>query len=76
MKATKFLEELAEDSIVTIKGIIAGFKAKKFLADLGVLEGVKLRIIKNDQGPLIVEVKGTRVAIGRGIARKIEVISK
>ncbi|MCK4845696.1 MAG: ferrous iron transport protein A, partial [Candidatus Heimdallarchaeota archaeon] len=27
-------------------------------------------------GPVVVEIKGTRVAIGRGLAEKIEVISK
>ncbi len=61
------------NSIVKVEKITAGQKARRFLADLGVLEGVKLRIIKNDVGPILIEVKATRVAIGRGIAQKIEV---
>ena len=61
------------NSIVQVEKITAGQKARRFLADLGVLEGVKLRIIKNDVGPILIEVKATRVAIGRGIAQKIEV---
>ncbi|MBY9000390.1 MAG: ferrous iron transport protein A [Candidatus Heimdallarchaeota archaeon] len=74
MKTEKLLSASEVDSIVEIRGVKSGHKARIFLADLGVLEGVKLRIIKNNTGPIIVEVKGTRVAIGRGIAHKIEVL--
>jgi len=62
-----------ENTVATVKAINAGFKAIRFLADLGIHEGEKIRIVKTDIGPVIVEVKGTRVAIGRGLARKIEV---
>ena len=64
------------NKIVTVKKIIAGYKAHRFLADLGIHEGEKIRIVKNDVGPIIVEVKGTRVAIGRGLASKIDVMVK
>ena len=59
--------------IATVKKINAGYKAHQFLADLGVHEGEKVRIVKNDFGPIIVEIKDTRVAIGRGLAEKITV---
>ena len=74
MSSDNLLSASEIDSIVEIQKINAGQKARRFLADLGVLEGVKLRIIKNDAGPIIVEVKNSRVAIGRGIANKIEVL--
>ena len=67
------LISMPENAVVTVKVIKAGFKAIRFLADLGIHEGEKIRIVKNDIGPVIVEVKGTRVAIGRGLAGKIEV---
>jgi Fe2+ transport system protein FeoA len=70
------LIELKSNNIVVVKKIVAGHKAHRFLADLGIHEGEKIRIIKNDVGPIIVEVKGTRVAIGRGLAGKIEVTVK
>jgi len=73
MNKTYSLAESTVNSIVQVKKITAGQKARRFLADLGVLEGVKLRIMKNDVGPILIEVKATRVAIGRGIAQKIEV---
>ena len=53
--------------------ILAGIRARQFLADLGIIEGENVRVIKNNFGPLIVEVKGTRIALGRGLATKIEV---
>ena len=70
------LTELTNNNVVIVKKIIAGHKAHRFLADLGIHEGEKIRVVKNDVGPIIVEVKGTRVAIGRGLASKIEVAVK
>ncbi|MFW9852717.1 MAG: ferrous iron transport protein A [Candidatus Thorarchaeota archaeon] len=71
-----YLTELKTNNIVIVKKIVAGHKAHRFLADLGIHEGEKIRIVKNDVGPIIVEVKGTRVAIGRGLAGKIQVTVK
>ncbi len=61
------------DQKVKVTKIKAGFKALHFLADLGIHEGEEIKIIKNNVGPVIVKVKGTRVALGRGLAGKIEV---
>lgn len=61
------------DQKVTVTKINAGFKAHHFLADLGIHEGEEIQIVKNDVGPIIVKVKGTRVALGRGLAEKIEI---
>lgn len=73
MSKNDSLISMPVNGVVTVKVIRAGFKAIRFLADLGIHEGEKIRIVKNDIGPVIVEVKGTRVAIGRGLAEKIEV---
>jgi ferrous iron transport protein A len=67
------LVDVGENGIVVVSSINAGYKAQRFLADLGIHEEEKIRVVKNDTGPIIVEVKGTRVAIGRGLAKKIEV---
>lgn len=74
MKKLLQLIDIEEDKIVLVKSISAGHKAQRFLADLGIHEGEKIRITKNDVGPIIVEIKGTRVAIGRGLALKISVL--
>ena len=69
----KYLINMKENGILTIININAGSKAHRFLADLGIHTGEKIKVIKNDSGPVVIEVKGTKVAIGRGLAAKIEV---
>lgn len=43
----------------------------RHLSNLGFVEGAKLMVVSEHGGNLIVKVKGSRVAIGRDIARKI-----
>ncbi len=43
------------------------------LASLGITSGIKVRMVRNIGGPLIVTTNGTRIAIGRGQAQKIVV---
>lgn len=76
MRLTLTLCNAKKGVILQIKQIFAGFRARNYLADLGIIEGEKIKVLKNEEGPVVVEIKGTRVAIGRGLAEKIEVISK
>ncbi|MCX8059054.1 MAG: ferrous iron transport protein A [Spirochaetes bacterium] len=42
------------------------------LRDLGLLSGEEILMIKNEnKGPIIINVKGSMIALGRGIAQKI-----
>ncbi|MGC9517907.1 MAG: FeoA family protein [Methanomicrobiales archaeon] len=51
-----------------------GGKFKKKLFELGLYKDSLIKVIKNDiTGPIIVEVKGSRLIIGRGQAQKIMV---
>ncbi len=43
------------------------------LASLGITSGMRVKIVRNMGGPLIVTTNGTRIAIGRGQAQKIVV---
>jgi len=43
------------------------------LSELGIYSGSRLEVVRNSGGPVIVLVLGTRFAIGRGQASKIEV---
>lgn len=43
------------------------------LASLGITAGVKVKIVRNIGGPLLVTTNGARIAIGRGQAQKIAV---
>ena len=47
---------------------------KKKLSEMGLYKDSQIKVIKNDiPGPLIVDVKGSRLIIGRGQAQKIMV---
>ena len=45
------------------------------LAELGLTPGITLRVVQDSGGPLLLAVRDARLAIGRGMAGKIEVIS-
>jgi ferrous iron transport protein A len=57
--------------ITTIEGG-PGFRQQ--LALRGIAEGCTVKIISCSRGPVIVEVKGSTLALGRGMARKIRVL--
>jgi len=67
------LSDARQGATVTIRRVDAGCALCVRLAELGIYEGGKVRVIKNDHGPLVLEVLGGRLAIGRGQAKKIEV---
>ncbi|MFH0911451.1 MAG: FeoA family protein [Planctomycetota bacterium] len=60
--------------VVRLRAILAGHCLQGRLAALGLIPGVELKIIRTgSHGPLVVEVKGSRLMLGRGMARQIEV---
>jgi ferrous iron transport protein A len=50
-----------------------GRKMARRLAELGLTPGVCLRIVQDAGGPLLLSVRNSRVALGRGIADKLSV---
>lgn len=54
-----------------IENIYGGKKLRKRLYEMGFNKGTEVRVVKNDVGPLIVSIYGSKVAIGRGMAEKI-----
>lgn len=57
----------------TIKKIGGKDDVRRFLANLGFVEGVNVKVITAIDGNVIVEVKGSRVAVSRQMAQKIMV---
>ena len=43
------------------------------LAELGLTPGTTLRVVQDSGGPLLLAVRDSRLALGRGMARKVEV---
>lgn len=44
------------------------------LAELGLTPGVEFSVLQDDGGPLLLCVRDTRIALGRGLAHKVQVI--
>ena len=56
--------------LVSLKG---GRGMQRRLAELGLTPGVNLRVLQDCGGPLLVAIRSSRIAIGRGMAKKITV---
>ncbi|MCS7250409.1 MAG: ferrous iron transport protein A [candidate division WOR-3 bacterium] len=67
------LVSLEENTLAEVTKIIGGSKIRARLESLGIYEGVKIKKISKSllKGPVIVEVKSCKVAIGYGMAKKI-----
>ncbi len=69
---SRTLAEILPDKEVTVVRMMCGRKASMRLNELGFVPGERIRVIKSiSNGPIEVEVKGTKVAIGNGLARKV-----
>jgi len=67
------LSEVKAGREVTVVAIEGGRGLCSRLAALGLLPGSRLKVTGNLGGPVLVEVKGSRISLGRGMARKVRV---
>ena len=66
------LIKLREGEVAEIISVIGGRMATKRLADLGLILGTKIKVLrKAPWGPVEIEVRGSRLVLGRGLASKI-----
>ena len=71
-KATVPLSMLQAGEKVTLATIDAGDDLRSRLAAMGMVPNTEILIVSNSRpGPFVVNVKGTRIAIGRGMAHKV-----
>lgn len=68
------LSQTASGLTVRLVRIEAGKKLKHRLTELGLTPGVSLTVIQDNGGPLLVSVRDSRVALGRGMADKMFVV--
>ncbi|MBM1154874.1 ferrous iron transport protein A [archaeon] len=56
-----------------VRGVVAGYGLARRLADMGIVPGTIVRVVRRNamMGPVEVEVRGTRLLLGRGIAAKV-----
>ena len=68
----KTLIEFKPGDKVKIGGVDCGMNFNRRLCELGLFDGTEVKVIKNDKfGPLIIKIFDSRIALGRGQARKI-----
>lgn len=67
------LSMTAPGQSVQLVNIDAGHKLRRRLTELGLTPGVELQVMQDQGGPMLVAVRGTRLALGRGMAHKIMV---
>jgi len=66
------LSMVHQGSVVRLMEIRGGERLRKRLADLGLTCGMKIQTISDSGcGPMILKVKDTRLALGRGMLQQI-----
>jgi Fe2+ transport system protein FeoA len=68
---TFLLSEVSKGQAVRLVSIDAGKKLTHRLNELGLTPGVELMLVHDSGGPLLLSVRGSRVAVGRGMANKL-----
>lgn len=59
---------------VRVVGIWARGGLARKLADMGLVPGAEIRLVnRQGAGPVLIDLKGSRLALGRGMAMKIMV---
>jgi len=63
---------LSENKQATVVEVVGGRDLVRRLYELGFTPGTKVRVISSSSpGPVLVDVKGARIALGRGVTMKI-----
>lgn len=69
------LTDLARGEAGLVRALTGGAAFLSRMASLGFTPGAPVRMVQNyRRGALIVSIRGTRVALGRGEARKVQVV--
>ncbi len=57
---------------VEVAFVRAGWGLTRRLADMGLVPGAKIKVMNSQMwGPVLVELKGYRLALGRGVAQRV-----
>ena len=70
------LNETRKGDLLILESIAGGNGIKKKLRDMGLTPGVAMTVVSAPAfGPMIIQVRGTRLALGRGLLANIFVSS-
>ncbi len=59
--------------VLEIRNVSGRVEIKRHLEEMGFVKGAEITVLSENSGNLIVNLKGSRVAIGRDLAMKIAV---
>ena len=62
---------LPEGREAVVVGVVAGRGLRRRLAEVGFVRGEVVKVLRSGPGPVLVLVKGSRIALGRGVAMKV-----
>uniref|UniRef100_A0A7J3ZKA7 Ferrous iron transport protein A n=1 Tax=Fervidicoccus fontis TaxID=683846 RepID=A0A7J3ZKA7_9CREN len=65
------LASLPQGARARIVSINAGCGLVQRLMQMGLFPGTIVEVLENSRGPILIQVEGSRIAIGRGMASKI-----
>ncbi len=66
------LTTLSSGEVGVVQALVGGLRLRSRLATLGFIPGARLMMMQNfGYGPLIVNIRDTRIALGRGEAMKV-----
>ena len=68
------LSMVSSGEVVQVVAVRAGWGLQRRLAEMGLNPGVKVRVLNSQRpGPVVIDVRGSRLALGQGVAHKIMV---
>ena len=68
------LSMVSAGETVEIAAVRVGWGLQRRLADMGLTPGVRVRVVNSQgRGPVVINVRGSRLALGHGVAHKIMV---
>lgn len=68
------LSMVSPGEVVQVVAVRAGWGLQRRLAEMGLNPGVKVRVMNSQRpGPVVIDVRGSRLALGQGVAHKIMV---
>lgn len=70
-KTTLPLTQVKSGTAITLAEIHGGKEIVRRLVELGLTPGVHLRKLQDGGGPVILAIRDSRIALGRGMAEKL-----
>jgi ferrous iron transport protein A len=60
--------------ILIVTGVVGGWGMRRRLADMGLIPGAQVMVMNGcHPGPLLIDIRGSRLGLGFGVAQKIMV---